>query len=348
MLFISLLYILFFCVSGLCFFDEEKTRATRITFWCIIGALFLLAAFRPIGIDKDSYSYVVMFNGNSEKTIEFTFDAIAGFISSTFNEPRILFIFYALLSVLLRGLSIMRNTTFWLLGIVVWMGNFYLYQDLTQIRMAVAAALFLLGFCHLSRGEKWKYFLFALAAACFHYAATLLVFLTFFGNKPLSTTWKYVLAGIPLFGYLLYFTGFDPVVSLPIPYVQEQIWAYELARDKGLLGADVINVFNIVYVLRLLVFYVLLWKYELIREHVPNLALLLKIFAISYFCFTAFGSLPVLAFRYAELFGVVEIFMIPALAFTVKPEAVGRGLVVLFAFGCMTLNIFYNELLTLS
>ena len=106
--------------------------------------------------------------------------------------------------------------------------------------------------------------------------------------------------------------------------------------------------FNIVYVMRLLVFYLLLWKYDVIKEQAPKLSLLLKVFAISYFCFTALGALPVMAFRYAELFGVVEIVMVPYLALTMKPEAFGKSLVIVFAFGCMMLNVFYNELLKLS
>ena len=49
-----------------------------------------------------------------------------------------------------------------------------------------------------------------------------------------------------------------------------------------------------------------------------------------------------------NLFGVVEIVMVPYLALTMKPEAFGKFLVIVFAFGCMMLNVFYNELLKLS
>ena len=347
MIFFGLLLMVFAVAAVLCFFDSEKTWAVWATYGAVVAMLFALAAFRPIGIDQDSETYVQYYYGNTEQILEFTFTILSGFVRFIADSPRGIFVVYALLAVSLHAWAITRHTQFWLLALVVWMGNFYLYQEITQIRVSVAAGLFLVGLYYLSKGEKRTYLLYSLAAGCFHYSAFVLPLFTFFGNKPLTKRGRIVVGSIPILGYLLFFGGFDPIASLPIPWIQEKLWIYERLRDSGMAG-DAINVFNIVYVMRLLVFYILLWKYDVIKEHAPNLALLLKVFAISYFCFTALGALPVMAFRYAELFGVVEIVMIPYLSLTMKPEAFGKALVITFAFGCMMLNIFYNELLKLS
>ena len=347
MIFFGLLLLLFAATSALCFFDGEKTRTVWCTFAAVATLLFLLAAFRPVGLDQDSENYVQYYYGNTEQILEFTFTAISALVSFFADSPRGMFVVYALLGILLHTWAVTRSTPFWLLALVVWMGNFDLYQEVTQIRVAVAAGLFLVGLSYLAKGEKRTYLLFSLAAACFHYSAFVLPLLTFFGSRPLTLRGRLVIGAIPLLGYLLFFGGFDPIASLPIPWIQEKLWIYERLRDSGMAG-DAINVFNIVYVMRLLVFYLLLWKYDVIKEQAPNLSLLLKVFAISYFCFTALGALPVMAFRYAELFGVVEIVMVPYLALTMKPEAFGKSLVIVFAFGCMMLNVFYNELLKLS
>lgn len=347
MIFFGILLIVFAITSVLCFFDREKTWAVYCTFGAVAIMLFLLAAFRPIGIDKDSEQYVQYYFGNTEQILEFTFIMLSGVVRFFIDDPRGIFILYALLGVALHAWAITRSTPFWLLSLAVWMGNFYLYQEVTQIRVCVAAGLFLIGLSYLAKGEKRTYLLYSLAAGCFHYSAFVLPLFTFFGNRPLTLRGRLIVGSIPILGYLLFFGGFDPIASLPIPWIQEKLWIYERLRDSGMAG-DAINVFNIVYVMRLLVFYVLLWKYDVIKAQAPNLSLLLKVFAISYFCFTALGALPVMAFRYAELVGVVEIVMIPYLCLTMKPEAVGKALVIVFAFGCMMLNIFYNELLTLS
>lgn len=345
MLFFGLLLIVFILAATLSFFDDEDTRLKRNSYMAIVGILVLLAAFRPAGMDSDYDTYVEYYHGNTNQIVEFTFMGIAAVAHALFNSPLILFFVYAVTSICLRGYGIVRSTSFWLLAVVVWMGNFYLYQDLTQIRVAVSSGIFLIAISLLAEKRRGVYITLALLAGCFHYSAFILVALVFLGNKPLTQTGKIIIACIPAIGYILYFMGFDPVMSLPIPWVQDKIEAYEYLRDSGIAG-DTINVFNAVYMLRLLVFYVILWKYEILKDQVKPLPLLLKIFALSYFCFTAFSALPVMSFRFAELLGSVEVVLFPCLAFTVRPVAIGRLFVITVAFCCMMINVFYNGLLT--
>lgn len=76
----------------------------------------------------------------------------------------------------------------------------------------------------------------------------------------------------------------------------------------------------------------------------PNFPLMIKIFALSLMSFTVFSFLPVIAFRTSEMFGIVEILLIPSLAYAVKPLNVGKILVLIFASAMLLLNIFYSEL----
>ena len=168
MIFFGLLLLLFAATSALCFFDGEKTRTVWCTFAAVATLLFLLAAFRPVGLDQDSENYVQYYYGNTEQILEFTFTAISALVSFFADSPRGMFVVYALLGILLHTWAVTRSTPFWLLALVVWMGNFYLYQEVTQIRVAVAAGLFLVGLSYLAKGEKRTDLLFSLAAACFH------------------------------------------------------------------------------------------------------------------------------------------------------------------------------------
>ena len=345
MTFLLLLLIVFFCAAFLCFFNDERHSAQWAGFLVFIGALVLLAAFRPEYMDQDYSNYIDYYNGDVDQVIEFTFNWFADLSRSLFDSPHFLFIIYAVLSVCLRGWGIVRTSNFWSLSIVVWMGNFYLYQDLTQIRVAVAAGIFLIALKPLAEGKKGTFMLWALLATCFHYSAFVLLFLAVLGNKPLGTLGRCIIAGVPILGYALYFVGFDPVVSLPIPWIQDKIEAYEYLRDSGIAG-DSINVFNVVYLLRIAAFYIILWKYDVVKDEMPYLSLLLKIFAISIFCFAAFGALPVMSFRFAELLGSVEVVLFPCLALTVRPALVGRAVVVMFALGCLLMNVFYIKLFT--
>ncbi len=339
---------LFFCISCICLFDREKTYAVRYAYIGIGVFLFCFSAFKPIGIDQDSPNYVDYYYGiNNEvlsDSMEFTFKWFIALAHTFWADPRGVFVLYALLAVPLRAYAIVKNTDLWLLSVLVWMSNYYLLQDMTQIRVAVAAGKFLIGIWFLGRGRRREYLLMALLATCFHYSAVILFFLVFFGNKPLSRTWVYALGIIPAVGYIIYFLGIDPFAMLPIPFLQDKIDIYLEMRDKGLIG-NAINVFNIVFFLKFTVFYVMLWKHKLIEPRVPAFPLMMKLFALSTFCFSAFAMLPVMSFRLSELIGVVEILLIPCLAYTVRPLDYGKIIVMLYAFGCFALNVFYNQLI---
>lgn len=328
-------------------FDGEKTRTVWCTFAAVATLLFLLAAFRPVGLDQDSENYVQYYYGNTEQILEFTFTAISALVSFFADSPRGMFVVYALLGILLHTWAVTRSTPFWLLALVVWMGNFYLYQEVTQIRVAVAAGLFLVGLSYLAKGEKRTYLLFSLAAACFHYSAFVLPLLTFSEAVPSRCAAASSSVQFPCWAICSSSADSTPLLPCPSPGFRKSFgfmndcataaWR-AMPSTCSTSSTSCASSFSISF----------FGNTTSLKSKAPNLSLLLKVFAISYFCFTALGALPVMAFRYAELFGVVEIVMVPYLALTMKPEAFGKSLVIVFAFGCMMLNVFYNELLKLS
>ncbi len=346
-MFVALLILIFLCVASICFFDREKTRAVKATYAVVVAVLVLMAAFRPAKIDNDYASYVANYYGASSQVMEFTFYWITAMARSLFQDPRALFVCYALLSIPLRSIAIIRHTHLWLLSLLLWMSHFYLLQDMTQIRVAVAASFYLLAVSFLAERRRWAYLGLALCAACFHYSAFILLPLVFLGNRPLSTRWRVVLYVLPLLGYAFYVIGFNPILSVPIDFVQDKIDIYEKLQKTGIVGEG-INVFNIVYMVKLCAYYFILWKYDIIAPQVKALPLLLKLFAISYFCFPTLAFMPVMAYRVTELIGAVEVVLLPYLALSVKTENNGRLLVVTYCIGLFLLNIFYNHLLIVT
>ncbi len=348
-MFTTSLFILFLFVSSICLFDREKTSAVRYTYMGVCFLLFCFAAFKPVGVDADSFNYLNYYYGGgpevARETMEFTFVSIIAIAKGLFSDPRGMFVLYALLAIPLRAYAIVRNTDLWLLSLLVWMSNFFILHEMTQIRVAVSAGFFMLGIYFLCDGRRREYLMMAALATCFHYSAAILLALVFFSNKPLGKNWLCALAALPLLGYAIHLAGIDPLTYLPIPFLQDKMELYVELRDSGIAG-DKINIFNAVYLIKLMAFYILLWKYDIVEKQASNFPLLMKFYAFSYFCFTAFAFLPVMAFRISELLGVVEIILIPYLAYTVRPLSYGKLIAVVFAFGCFALNIFYNNLLS--
>lgn len=351
-MYVSLLTLFFFLLSVFVLMDtgEKKSAHSDYIYWGAVFLMFLFAALRPIGVDHDSSNYQNLFieGAQRENEVEFSFELIGNWVYNVWHEPRMLFVIYAFLSVVLKGIPIrFIGKDECLLALLVWISHFFLIQDLTQIRAAVSCTFFLIGVVFLLKSQRIPYVLCVLIAAFFHFSAFIFLLFTFFGAKELSALWKKALFCIPLLGYFFYLIHFDPFISLPIPYLQDKVELYETMRDTVVAG-DEINVFSSLYLLKLVVFYFILWKYKYIVRERPGISLTLKIFAISFFCYPFFAFLPVLAFRISEMLGIIEIFMVPTMIYAFSPRFYGRLAVVAYAAASISLNFFYVQLFDFS
>lgn len=345
MICIALLLTLFAAIALLSFFDERKDKYVVSIYVTAVFLMVLIAAFKPLGLDRDSGGYYDYFYAPPDYTLEPTFLLIADLARSVFQSFQFIFIAYALLSIPLKAYAITRLTDLWFMSLLIWMSNFYIFHDLTQIRVAVSVAFFLFGLYDLSKGRRLRYCAYILAATLFHYSAVALFPLCLLGCKPLNRVWKWILYAVPLVGLSFAALHVDPLTLLPIPYIQERMDLYEKGKEMMANMVDDINVFNPVYLLRVAIYYVLLIKSRLLTEHVPHFPLLIKILALSVFSFTFLSAIPAIAYRFRELFGVVEILLIPYMCYIVKPQWVGKAVVLLYASVVLLLNIFYNQLL---
>ena len=346
-MFVALLFFLLMLITSFSFFDQEKDIKTFLIYAACVVWLFLLAGFRPYGVDEDSMNYLSLYYNAESELIEPSFFLISNTVSRVFNDPRGVFVIYAFISVFVKGFSIARLTSLWFLSLAVWISHFYIMQDLTQIRVAVSSGFFLFAIYFLAGKHRWLYLLIVFVSILFHYSSAILLALVFLSNKKLTGIMRKILGIVPLVAYVLYFLKVDFVMLFPIPYIQNKIEIYEALRDSGVAG-DEINVFNVAMLLKLVAYYLLLWKYEVVVAYNKYLPILLKIFAVSYFCFVALAFLPVLSFRLSELLGVVDILLIPLLAYAVRPRSAGIALVSVYSLGIFLLNIYYNEYLKIT
>lgn len=345
---VAILITLFVAACALSFFESEKNKATIIAYVIIVTIMVLIAGFKPIGIDNDSNNYVGYFYWRGDDSVELSFVMISAILQKIADEPQLLFITYALLSIPFKAYVLTKLTDMWFLALAVWLSRYMILQDMTQIRVAVSTAIFLYSLLFLDQGRKDKYLLCCLAATFFHYSAVVMFPLAFLGNKDLGKKWLIALYVLPIAGYLLSSLHINFLNLIPIPYVQDKVQVYEMARDEGFMGMDEINLFNPMYLLRLALYYLLLWKYDVVKEHSKYLPLLLKIFAFSYVAYTMLSFIPVFAYRISEFYGITELLLMPLVVYTVKPEWVARTfLIAVFAY-ITYLDVFKNELLNLS
>lgn len=346
-MFVITLLVLLCCTSLFSFFENEKISVKWLTFAIIVVLLTIMAGMRPIGIDKDSMQYYGYFLGGAHEFVEYSFLIICGISETLFSDVRGVFVIYALLAIPLKCYAFTRLSDDIFALLAVYISYFYILHDLTQIRIGVSLALVFFGFTFLIKGKYLIYTICVLIATIFQYSAVMGLMLLLFRNKELNVWKRWVLAILPFIAFSTFLMNIDLISLIPIEYIQDRLTLYEELRDSGIAGDEKVNLLNISVLLKLVVFYFLLWKYDIVKEKCAYLPILLKTFVFSYCCFGLFSFLPILAFRTSEFFCFVEIMMVPLIIYAIEPKSVGKLLVSLYAIGMFLLNTFYAELLTL-
>ena len=340
-MYIAILFVVLAVLVVLAFFEDDEIQNKKWLLIVVALILTLCAAFRPEGIDKDYTSYLGYYrniNSGMAALTEPTFKFICS-VARSVELPLLIFVTYALLSVPLKVYSLVRLTPLWYMSILVWFSHLYIVQDLTQIRVAVAASIFLFSLPYLIDDRKLRYLLCIAVAILFHYSALFLLPICLLDNKPM-VRWKWMtLYILPLICYFTSIISIELLYYIPIPFVQEKIVVYEeMIKYSGLFSE--LNKFNIIALFRLFAYYLLLWKCNVIAKVYPNMSIVLKIYCYSICVYAALSFLPVFAVRAQELIGVIEFVTLPLLALAFRPNWLGRLAVIIYAVGVFLADIF--------
>ena len=290
-MFVAILTFLLLLTAAFSFLVDERPMVRWVVFTLVVVVLTLMAGLRPIGIDKDSWQYYAYYLGKFDDMVEYSFILISDIVRVAFGDVRGVFFIYALIAIPLKCyvFTKLSNEIFLLLG--VYMSNFLILHDMTQIRVGAAMAFIFLGFYYLTQGRRWPCFFLILIATAFHVSAVLMLAILIFRNVELRSWHRIVLALIPFLALTSVFFDVNVSTLIPIEFIQSKLEVYEDLKEKGLVEAEKINIFNAAIMLKIAVYYFLLWKYDVVKQYCPYLTLLLKIFALSYVCLGVFNFL---------------------------------------------------------
>lgn len=233
----------------------------------------------------------------------------------------------------------------WFLACTIYIANFFILQDMTQIRTGVATGMLLLSIKPLYE-RRWKPFLlFSGIAIFFHYSAFLLLPLWILNTKNFN---KYLYGSLIVLAYCFYFTGLtvtELLSYIPIEYIQEKlILNYKAITIQA--GSTTINPFTINQTLRLIITVLLFWKLERITNYNKYIPLLLKIYVIGISSFLLFVDIPAFTLRISEFFQIVEIILIPSLIYTFKNKRIGIWLPISISIFFILMNLFHAKLIS--
>lgn len=333
-------------VAGVADAQLKSRHATAILAMIFAVILILVAGFRTIGIDQDSIGYYNYYNLSDDQmamAAEPTFVLISRFAhwASPLEGLTIVFFIYALIGVSVKFYAISKlSDQFWLC-VLTYFSQYYLLHDMTQIRAGCASAFLLLVIYYAYQRNLFRYAIAMAASIFFHFSAMAAIPIYFLSSK-LDNFRRFLIAmAIPL-GLLFRQVKLNFSFIVPIDLVDNKINVY--TTSIAYTSVD-LNPFNLVYLVKYALLYLLLLRSKTISEHSPNFMLLLQIYSLSMFAYLALSYNVALAMRISELLGIVEIVLIPCLVYAFRDRLVGIVAVVSLAVGNLLLGLYQTELI---
>lgn len=339
---VKILLILFFVICLYSLFPPKEKISRNIIFKALGLCLIFAASFRGKGVDRDYDSYIEMFYNYNDILLEPAFKFISYFIYTFMSGNYLyLFIVFGIIGVYVKLFAIKQLTQLWFLSLLIYFSYFFIMHEMTQIRVGVASAFLLLCIKPIYERDFKLFLIFSTTAFLFHFSAIIIFPLYFLGNKTRKT---WLLLAVPI-GYLIHFSGITIIGTIPIPGIQEKLAMYQQLHELGDENWTKINVFKLVFLARIVIFYILLFKYDSIIANNKYAGVLINIFGISLMSFLALSFIPVLGVRISDLLGVVEIVLIPLLFYCFKPEFFSRSIVTIIGLSLFLIILFYDKLI---
>jgi hypothetical protein len=335
-----LIYILFFILIAVLAIQYEFTPfQNNYLLFSLVILLSLLAGFQDLNVSKDYFNYQYAFDTVYYITnnplfflaYEPGFIGIVVFFRTLFhsNYGVAIMLFYALSSLTIKFFSIKRLSINPYLSILFYYSYFFLFHEMTQIRIALASAFFLISLNSFLKGKKIIFIGWILFATCFHYSAFFYLLLLVFNTKKIN---KNLYFGVLLVSILL------GLLRLPLLNL---LGNFDASTFSGKLdnyiqmsenGSVPLNVFNSLNIINILCCFYLLFavtKEEFQQDN--KLILFFKCNILSIFLLSFLSGAAAFSMRFNQLFSIAQIFLFPYLIRYLPAKKFNVVIVVLIA-----------------
>lgn len=312
------------------YYKKYKSLYYNVLFLVVFVLLFTIAGFRPLGTTRDTEAYAQAIesflktpNYNFD-ILEPTFYLIVNVSKFLFNDVvRGVFIIYAFLGVSLTLCAIKKNSSFPLLSLIVYSCSFFVLHEMTQIRVGVAAAIFLLSIPDIVNRNLKSFLMKATLAILFHYSAVIMLFTYLLGSKTHTskTYTKLFYLLLPIIGIIFALFNFGkfllPVILGLLPkFLSYKINIYLDLHTLGMFNR--IKVLDIQYLVLLIIYYFAIININRFKNETDVLAfkILGWMFPILYILY----FIPVIGGRISEFLSIVSILALPSLISIIREK----------------------------
>lgn len=316
----------------------RKPINKTLLFSALIFPLLLIVAFRPFDWGADADTYIEMYNmvtsGQAVNT-EMSFSVISKIVFLLGNCVKLLFLFYAVISLNFKIKSIEKNSCLPAVSFLLYFSCWFILHDVYQIRVGAAIAVAYFSVPYLCNKNYVKFLLLAFLATLFHTQAALLFLLVFLPKKKINIYSVLALCFVILSSYAVYFFHIDllsgslaVLTKLNLPRAEQLKYYYSISQS-GIINLGKINAFSPIVLARLFLSLILLFQYKKLNQF-KYYPVLIRILIFSFAIRMFFYPIPVIGMRIYEFFTCFDIFVFPLFFKIIKEKKVVFAFLILY------------------
>jgi len=349
-----LIIALFFALTVFLAFMEDRIRSQHKVYILTGYALFmiLLVTTKDVEHTADAAVYENMFIHYNDPFVslvtEPSFIYLSKIVLSLGGGIGVMFFLYAVLSIPAKLAIYNRMTPYIFTALVVYIPVYFELHDMIQMRVSAAAMFLLASFIPLSEKKYWTAALLMVGSILFHYSAAVFLPFLFIGNRKLNTAGRVFIATMLPVCLAMYLLKLDWLSFVPtiLPAIQYKVEAYKESADKGELDEIYPLFFQLYYLAKCSMLLLCLYYYELLSSKERLAPLLINLFAVSTLFLPSMATIPVIAGRISELFGIVDCLVFTFLLHIVSPPWVARIAITAVSLYMLVFNMLYTEYFT--
>lgn len=296
----------------------QKEQRNLVLF-CLCVVLSCFAGLR-YG-DHDYVAYQLIFTEAQQWNLgaspDLGYTLLNGMLGWIWNDPVIVFLTVAALSVSLNAKCFNDYGKYALVALLFYFVHNYVLKEMIQIRAGLACAVGLWNIRHMRTGRYGRFWLWQLAAMLLHLGAVM--FLLGWLVKQLhwsKRTWILVLAGCFVVGTIYPFGAI--LKSLPGMAVLERVQNYtqwdEYAESLGILT-------NMATLKQLFICGIMLYFYDVIEGNIKYFDVLLAMYFASTCWLMVWNDFAIVGARMATFLSVGEPILMAGLLYTVNERS---------------------------
>lgn len=341
---------LFVVVLVFAFLDERLSATMKL--YILVGMALVMVSmstFKDIRTTADAKYYVNYFENNDDPLIEImtepTYIYLSRLLIAVGAGIECLFFIYAVVTIPLKLRAISKLTPFLFTALLVYIPVYYLLHDVVQIRAGAAAAFLLVSMYLL--GEKkyiWAVIAFVVGVL-FHYSSFVFLPVLIWGNRRLNVPIRFFLAMLVPIGFLMYEKGLDLLSFLPSSLTSGKIDFYKESAEAGNNWTEFVIPYKNLYLLsKCLLLFLCLVFYETIYKYNKYINSCLVMLAASIFVNLSMITIPVIAGRVGDMYGITDAVTFSFCLYFIKPGWVVKCVIAVLGMYMMVYKYLYGGL----